>query len=98
MIIRAPRQEGEYPDRDLDCQEAIEKAFLAQTAIAGAAFIDLKRVRSAITADAVSAGWSDVDVESAVSELARCYALKVARINNDDFSTAAAVARSIMRL
>ena len=98
MNIRPPRHDGDYPDRDLDCQESIEKAFLAQTTASGAAFVDLYKLRAGIAPDALEAGWSDADLDAAIKELARCYALNVAKIGKDDFEIAAAVNRSLLQL
>ncbi|MEY9722120.1 hypothetical protein ABIA22_004674 [Sinorhizobium fredii] len=36
-ILSAPKREGSYPDRDLDCQMAIESAFRTVADYAGAA-------------------------------------------------------------
>jgi hypothetical protein len=91
MLIRPPRNDGEYPDRDLDCQESIETAFLKH--ISATAFVDLHKVRETISPDAVSAGWTQADVDGAIKELVRCYALNVAQIRGNDFVTASAISR-----
>jgi hypothetical protein len=77
VMIRPPRSIGPYADRDLDCQEAIEEHFLAEVRAAGTAFLDLARIRAAISEDAIQAGWTKEDLDEALPELARCYALKV---------------------
>ncbi len=46
-MIRPPRAEGPYRDRDLDCQEALETLFLDLVREADTAFLDLSRSESA---------------------------------------------------
>jgi len=77
-----PKQSGEYPDRDIDCQEAvsqgisdlIEQATLsggseteAAAALSGA---DVPGIRDLIN-DAVQAGWSPDEAARAVAEVAK---------------------------
>lgn len=77
-----PRQEGEYPDRDLDCQEAvsqgiadlIEQATLSgdseDEAAAALSGKDIPGVRDLID-EALSAGWSAEEAARAVVEVAK---------------------------
>lgn len=87
MLIRPPRSSGNYPDRDLDCQDAIEHDFLAEVRAADTAFIDLAKIRSAIAAYALPAGWSDDELDNALSELVRCYVLHVQAVGSGDRRT-----------
>lgn len=75
-MIRPPRQNGIYPDRDLDCQEAVEPAFLRH-AFAGTAFVDIISIERDVKLDALEAGWSVIEVNAALVELARCYVRQV---------------------
>jgi hypothetical protein len=84
MLIRPPRSNDNYPDRDLDCQEAIEHDFLAEVRAAETPFIDLAKIKSAIAAYALPAGWRDEDLDEALSELVRCYVLRVQAVRSDD--------------
>jgi hypothetical protein len=76
-MIRSPRQQGPYIDRDLDCQEAVEPIFLREVTSADSAFMDLARIRNAVLLAALATGWTKNDLDDAVMELARCYAMKV---------------------
>ncbi|MDH6265083.1 hypothetical protein M2360_000464 [Rhizobium sp. SG_E_25_P2] len=76
-MIRPPRADGPYRDRDLDCQEALEALFLDQVRKAETAFRDLMPIRSRLMSEGLSAGWDQQDLESAIDELVRCYAMKV---------------------
>ena len=77
MSIRPPRMSGDYIDRDMDCQEAIEQQFLEQVRAAKTAYLDLAKIKTAIASDALEAGWTKEDLDDALLELARCYALKI---------------------
>jgi len=87
-----PRKEGDYPDRDIDCQEAvshgisdlIERATLsggseAETA-AALSGTDIPGIRDLIN-DAVEAGWSADEAARAVAEVAK--GLKVGYAGTD---------------
>ncbi|KAB2655086.1 hypothetical protein F9K94_21250 [Brucella tritici] len=77
-----PRKEGDYPDRDIDCQEAvslgisdlIEQATLSGGSEAEAAAAlsgtDIPGIRDLIN-DAVEAGWSADEAARAVAEVAK---------------------------
>ncbi|MBB1249319.1 hypothetical protein [Rhizobium sp. G21] len=45
-MIRPPRADGVYKDRDLDCQEALEVLFLDLVREADTAFLDLQPIRA----------------------------------------------------
>ena len=75
-IIRKPKQEGRYRDRDIDCQEALEKSFRAISRIATenmreSAGGTLSPAMIAIAKQAVAAGWGFEEAEVALSELAQ---------------------------
>lgn len=76
-MIRPPRAEGPYRDRDLDCQEALEALFLDLALKADTAFLDLKPIRMRLVEDGLAAGWDQKDLDPAIEELVRCYAMKV---------------------
>lgn len=75
--MNGPKREGQYPDRDIECQEAvaqgiadlIEQATLSGTseADAAAAISDtaIPDIRDLID-DAVAAGWSPEEAASAI--------------------------------
>ncbi|MCR8493666.1 hypothetical protein [Brucella anthropi] len=79
--MREPKREGAYPDRDIDCQEAvsqevadlIEQASLSGTSEADAAEAiadtGVPGVQS-ILHEAVKAGWSVEETENAIKEVA----------------------------
>jgi hypothetical protein len=76
-MIRPPRAEGPYRDRDLDCQEALEVLFLDLVREADTAFLDLQPIRTRLVEAGLAAGWDQQDLDPAVAELVRCYAMKV---------------------
>ncbi|MCV3768358.1 hypothetical protein [Rhizobium sp. TRM95796] len=80
-MIRPPRADGVYKDRDLDCQEALEALFLDLVREADTAFLDLQPIRARLIEAGLAAGWSPQDLDPAVAELVRCYAMKVPAIN-----------------
>ena len=86
MFIRPPRNNDDYRDRDLDCQEAIEREFLQAVHSSGTAFVDLAKIRTAISEHAVPLGWSAEELEAAMLELVRCYMLRVQQVRNADLS------------
>lgn len=79
--MQGPRREGDYPDRGIDCQEAmsqgiadlIEQATLSGTseADAAAAISDtaIPGIRDLID-DAVAAGWTPEEAASAIKVVA----------------------------
>lgn len=75
-MILPPRRNGIYPDRDLDCQEAMEPAFLRHV-FADTAFVDIARIERDVTPEALEVGWAAGEVNAALTELARCYARQV---------------------
>ena len=62
-MIRPPRRNGTYPDRDFDCQEAVEPAFLRH-AFAGTAFVDIVHIERDVQLEALEAGWSATEVNA----------------------------------
>ena len=75
-MIRAPKQAGPYRDRDIDCQEALEKQFRAASRVASENMRDaaggtLSPAMVAIAKRAVAAGWGFEEAEVAISELAQ---------------------------
>lgn len=76
MPIAMPRQAKAYADRALDCEQAVEAAFLAEVQNAGTAFIDLDHVLSGIAEEATRAGWSEQEITDAVIQLARRHSLQ----------------------
>lgn len=76
MHVISPKEPGRYQYRELDCQEAIEPIFL-KIWKSGRPFLDLASIRDTTLPLAVEAGWQEPEVQAALLELARCYALKV---------------------
>lgn len=75
-IIRKPKEQGPYRDRDIDCQEALEKSFRAVSRMASENMRDaaggtLSPAMIAIARRAVAAGWGLEEAEVAISELAQ---------------------------
>lgn len=75
-LLKKPQRDGQYVDRDIDCQEALQKAFLEVAGIHAASVVDaaggkLSPVMLALAKRAVSAGWSLEEAEVAISELAQ---------------------------
>lgn len=76
-----PKQAADYPDRDIDCQEAVSQAvaeLIEQASISGRASADaaaeiadtgVPGVREIIDA-ASEAGWSREETENAIKEVA----------------------------
>jgi hypothetical protein len=54
-MIHSPRQHGDYRDRDLDCQAAIEPEFL-RYAYGGTAFIDMAVIKKDVVSKGANAG------------------------------------------
>lgn len=75
-MIPRPRTTGPYQDRDLDCQAALEPSFL-KYAYGNTAFVDLANIKKDILARALRSGWSEAEVDAALSELGRCYARRI---------------------
>jgi len=72
-----PKQEGDYPDRDLDCQEAVSQGIAdlveqgvvsggteaeVTAALAGAKVLGIRE----LIHDAVEAGWSEEEAATAI--------------------------------
>ncbi|MGV8939133.1 MAG: hypothetical protein ACOH2J_18590 [Allorhizobium sp.] len=75
-LIRAPKEAGAYRDRDIDCQEALQKPFRAVSRMASENMRDaaggtLSPAMVAIAKRAVAAGWGFEEAEVAISELAQ---------------------------
>lgn len=81
-VMFGPRQEGEYPGRNLDCQEAVSQGIadlIAQATLSGGSEAeaasalsrtDIPGIRDLIN-DAVEAGWSVDEAARAVAEVAK---------------------------
>jgi hypothetical protein len=74
--LNKPQREGKYRDRDIDCQEALEKAFMeiagAQTnTVIAAAGGTMSPALAALAKRAEAVGWSLEEAEVAISELAQ---------------------------
>jgi phage tail tape-measure protein len=74
--LKSPRQDGKYRDRDIDCQEALQKAFLEVVRLNSTGVVDAAGGRmspqmQALAKRAESAGWSLEEAEVAISELAQ---------------------------
>ena len=74
--LKSPLNAGRYKDRDIDCQEALEKPFmdiagLHSGDVVAAAGGTLSPVFMALAKRAESAGWSLEEAEVAISELAQ---------------------------
>lgn len=76
MYVMPPRQAGDYRYRDFDCQEAVEPVFL-DIWRNSRPFVDLARIKDAALPPAIEAGWHRDEIETAIVELARCYAMNV---------------------
>lgn len=75
--MQGPRREGDYPDRDIDCQEAMSQGIadlIEQAALSGASEADaaaaisdtaIPGIRDLID-DAVASGWSPEEAASAI--------------------------------
>jgi hypothetical protein len=75
-ILKKPRQDGMYRDRDIDCQEALEKDFAAiadrhPTIVVDAAGGTMAPILTELAKRAERAGWSLEEIEVAISELAQ---------------------------
>jgi hypothetical protein len=64
---------GPYPQRDADCERAIERDFLRETVNWTTPYLDLDRVLSAVAEEATKAGWSEAELTDAVIRLAKRY-------------------------
>ncbi len=77
MALRKPRQAGNYPDRDIGCQEALEESFLelakrlSPNNIVNAAGGKLVPVLADLAQRAENAGWTLEEAEVAISELSQ---------------------------
>jgi hypothetical protein len=75
-LLKRPQRDGKYPDRDIDCQEALQKAFLEVASVHAATVVDaaggkLLPVMLALAKRAEGSGWSLEEAEVAISELAQ---------------------------
>lgn len=89
-MIKGPRQNGNYPDRWIDCQHALEPLFLDLIQANPAPFIDLSQMAGPIFEAAYEAGWTVDDVAKAIADLAVNHELSRAA----NHETAAAIARA----
>lgn len=74
--LNKPQNEGKYRDRDIDCQEALEKAFMEivgaqSTTVVAAAGGTMSPALQALAKRAEAVGWSLEEAEVAISELAQ---------------------------
>lgn len=75
-VIRQPKEQGRYRDRDIDCQEALQSSFLEISRTASenmreAAGGTLSPAMVSLVKKAVAAGWGQEEAETAISELAQ---------------------------
>jgi len=89
-MIKGPKQSGNYPDRWIDCQRALEPLFNELVHANAAPYIDLSQMAGPIFQAAYDAGWTVDDVAKAVSELAVNHELGKAANRETD----AAIART----
>ena len=68
-MIKGPRQLGQYPDRWIVFQQALEPVFLNLVAGYDTPFIDLAAIAGPIFDVGYQAGWSVSDIAAAVEEL-----------------------------
>jgi len=76
-MVMGPRQTGEYAERWIDCQRALEPLFLALIREQITPFIDLTLISGPIFEAAEAAGWQIKDVAAAVEELAVSHELNL---------------------
>jgi len=74
--LKSPLKQGAYKDRDIDCQEALEKAFNDLSGphwadVTPAAGGTMSPVMMALAKRAESVGWGLEEAEVAISELAQ---------------------------
>jgi len=74
--LKGPQSEGKYRDRDIDCQEALQKAFMEVVRLNASGVVDaaggkMSPQMMALAKRAESAGWSLEEAEVAISELAQ---------------------------
>jgi hypothetical protein len=90
-MIKGPAKQGDYPDRSIDCQHALEPLFLELVEAAMTPYIDLSHMAGPIFRAGEEVGWSVDDIATAISELAVNYQLGQG-VNR---STDAAIARAM---
>lgn len=74
--LNKPQRDGKYRDRDIDCQEALEKAFMEiagvqSNTVVAAAGGTMSPALAALAKRAEAVGWSVEEAEVAISELAQ---------------------------
>jgi hypothetical protein len=74
-MIKGPAKNGDYPDRWLDCQHALEPLFLELVEETATPYIDLSHMADPIFRAGEEAGWTVDDIATAISELAVNYQL-----------------------
>jgi len=96
-MIMGPKAEGDYPDRWLECQRALEPAFRDLIEAQETPFVDLASVVEPLLDAAVSAGWTAHDVSVAVAELAVNHEIGHAAQRGTNAAIARAVADRLRR-
>jgi hypothetical protein len=74
-MTKGPAKQGDYPDRWLDCQHALEPLFMELVEASLTPFIDLSHMAGPIFQAGEEAGWTVDDIASAIAELAVNYQL-----------------------
>lgn len=91
-FVRPPRMNGDYPDRWLECQEALEDLFVALVEAEARPLVDLVAIAPQLVSAAVEAGWQDEEARTAVVEIAFNRQMLLAENAKTDRAIAAAIA------
>lgn len=83
-MMMGPKQKGEYAERWIDCQRALEPLFLSLIKEQTTPFIDLTLISGPIFDAAEAAGWQIKDVAAAVEELAVSHELDLTTRHSAD--------------
>jgi hypothetical protein len=78
MSINSPRFSGWYPQRQVDCERAVERDFLREIVNISTPYVDLDRVLTGLAEDATKAGWTEGELTDSLISLAMRHNLKPA--------------------
>lgn len=75
-MIAPPRMPGDYARRGRDCEQAIERLFLAETVNSTSPYVDLERALATVIQAGRRAGWSEEELTDAALRLAGRHGLR----------------------
>ncbi|MBA8881684.1 hypothetical protein [Phyllobacterium myrsinacearum] len=75
VLVTPPKRTEPYPDRDIDCEEAIEPRFFEYLANVDLTIFWETYLRNDLVSEAKAAGWGQEEVQLAIRRLSTAYEL-----------------------